>query len=203
MWDELWDEVDWDAISGGDPDFSELPLGDMPTFDQGLEMESYYGDPYADWGGGAEGDGSEIFKGGAGGMGEKSWLEQIFGAGKGAAGLLGKGAGGLFGGGGGMDLTSLLAALGMGYGGYKGNQASKESAEEIKAAAKEANANAAGLIGGAQGNFQPYIDAGKSSVADLYALTQQPGLASKFGPLKAKAGPKMKGSVSLAELAGK
>jgi hypothetical protein len=202
MWDELWDEVDWDAISGGDPDFSELPLMDMPTFDQGLEMENYWPDPYENWGGGAGGDGTD----GSGDWGSGG-LGGLFNGAKGLSGLFGGGKGGLgglFGGGsGGLDLTSLLAALGMGYGGYKGNQASKESAEEIKAAAKEANANAAGLIGGAQGNFQPYIDAGKSSVADLYALTQQPGLASKFGPLKAKAGPKMKGSVSLAELAGK
>lgn len=195
----MWDDIDLNELfGGGDPNFSELPLMDMPNFDPGLEMDSYYGDPYADWGGGAGGDGFD----GSGDFGGGG-LGGLLSAGKGLSGLFGgKGGGGLFGGGG-LDLTSLLGMLAMGYGGYKGNQASKESSEEIKNAAKEANANAAGLVGGAQANFQPYIDTGKNALGDLYAMTQQPGLAAKYGPLKAKAGPKMRGSISLAELAGK
>jgi hypothetical protein len=184
MWDELWDEVDWDAImnGGGTDDFSEwVPSGDFPMTSD-----------LDEW--------TPPIQGGDG-------LDWKFPTGLGDSGGLLKGLSGLFGKdgamGAGSGLSSLLAALGMGYGGYKGNQASKESAEEIKAASKEANANAANLIGGAQGNFQPYIDTGKNALSDLYALTQQPGLAGKFGPLKAKDMPKMKGSISLAELARK
>jgi hypothetical protein len=104
-----------------------MPFMEQPNFDIGLGMGPDFNPP--DWLNQVD-FGDNIDQGGGWNPGSGGGLGGLLGAGKGLGGLLGggKGLGGLLGGAGGLDLTSLLAMLGMGYGGYKGNQASKEPA---------------------------------------------------------------------------
>ena len=182
----MWDDIDWSEIfGGGTPDFTELPLGMGPDVNLQDVPDSYWGDPYADWGGGAGGDGSDGSSD-MGGSGLPAWLKALMPGGKGGKGF---------------DLASLLIPALLGGGGlYLGNKATNKATDELKQGAKDANALAEKLIGGAQANFAPFIGTGTKANADLYALTQQPGLAGKFGPIAAKQLKPIRGSVTLAEL---
>jgi hypothetical protein len=200
MWDWPEDDFSWlmddDMFAGGVPDFSELPMMDAPTFDAPLEMESWYGDPYGDWGGGQGGDGTD----GSydfGGSSVPSWLQSALGLGKGGAGLFGKG-GGL-----GADslLGALLPLLGMGAGAWNANKQTDKATEMLQQAAKDANAFAVEQIGGARDAFKPYQTAGTDSLAGIQALLA--GDAKKYTPIKSKQMAPRKGAMTLAQLAAR
>lgn len=169
-------------------------------------------DPYANWGGGQGGDGSEIFNGGAqgtgmltGGGGGGDWSSALRGflnGGGGATSALGKSLSGLFGGSGnGLDgILGLLALLGGVGSSINAGNVAKQGGQQIKQASEDANKLAQGLFDKAQSNFQPYQTAGLDAIAKL----QQPiDLASQFvsrGTPSALAN-KFSGAMSLAQLA--
>lgn len=210
----MWDDIDW-----GDIDWSEIPLMEEPTFDPPLELDtSTLGDPFADWGGGAGGDGtngSGDWSSGLGGLGSLG-----AGLGSGASSFLttiGK-ALGLTNSNGELDqrgLMSLLTMLGMGAGMLNQNGATKDATEQIQNAANAANAKAEELIGGARGNYKPFIDAGTQAISGLQGMVGNSNLGSKYGgsvspqvlaaisPIAAKSMNPMNGAMTLAQLAGR
>lgn len=173
------DEFDWTSVfGGGDPDFSELPEGSTPLFPERYSMgpDVNLNEPMGDFSG--------------------SFLKALQGLGGGGGDLLkllGLGNGGL---------GALLPLLAGGFGAWNANNATKQGTKELQDAASKANDYAEKTIGGAMENFKPFIGTGTKANADLYALTQQPGLASMFTqPIKNRGGVPIRGSVTLAELA--
>jgi hypothetical protein len=73
----------------------------------------------------------------------------------------------------------------------------------LQDAAKEANTQATGLIGGARADFQPYMNAGTGALAQLPGLANQPGLAGKFGPVESSQFAPIRGGMTLAQLSAR
>jgi hypothetical protein len=135
------------------------------------------------------------------------------------AGLQGGGGGG-GGGSGGFDWGGLLKSLGLSKSGnsldailpllsifgalatgINNTRATSDAGEKIANAAKESNAKAEELFGGARSNFAPYITAGQGAIPQIEALLQQPGIAGKFGKVVAPSLRPIKGGMTVADLA--
>lgn len=228
--------MDDGSIFGELPDFSELPLNTMPDYTAPLPTPDFSslfpdGNQYlpsgegngadgpAGPGGDAPGSTGAQFDWGEYNKDPQGYLAKLLGA---AGGLFGGSKGGSSGGGlgdilkmfglggaGGSDLSSLLPLLMLAAGTINSSGASKEASQQLQAAAKEANTTATGLMQGAAGNYQPYIDAGKGALADMQAFDKTP-LASKFvatgGGVKSDLGSRFVANparVTLADLAGR
>lgn len=185
---------DWDwGYPEDEIDFSPLPIPDDPVYEAPAEMSDWSPE---DW---------------------TSWAQNIAQGAGSAAGALGGGSSGS----GGFNVSDLLKALGLtsGSGEYSWllpllsmfagaagtwnlNSSTKDASETLQNAAKEASAKSEELIGGARGNFEPYIAAGQGALPQLQALVGKP-LAAQF---KAQGAPsnaagKFFGAMSLNDLA--
>lgn len=139
---------------------------------------------------------------------DPSILSKLFGGALGGkdGGMLAKllKSAGLTNGAGDMDLLSLLALLGGLGGTLNQNKASKSAVAELKAAADKSNQFAQDTIGGAQKNYQPYMDAGTAALPQLQAMVGNSNLADKFGGPVANhggGGSGLYGAIPLRELA--
>jgi len=166
----------------------------------GIDDPLYTDDPYANWGGGAGGDGSEPFNpddpyanwgGGPGGDGTSGGddtgggfnvggldLSKLLGAGGSAAGNLLKSLG-IIGKDGSIDLGALLSLGGIIGGGISANNATGKASAQMQEAANKANDLAASTINGASANFKPYIDAGAQAVGKMASFDTSP-LGAKY-----------------------
>lgn len=80
---------------------------------------------------------------------------------------------------GGIDLAGVLSLLALGGGGLNRINSVDRASEQMQEAANKANEMATSTIGGAQGNFAPYISAGQNAVGQMAAFDKTP-LAAKF-----------------------
>jgi len=103
---------------------------------------------------------------------------------------------GLTGGAGGADsLLPLLSLLLSGGGLLNSNSANDKAVEQLQQGAEKANQLSTDLIGGARGNFTPYINAGHAALPQLQGMVGNNNLADKF---VSKGAPS---SITLAQLA--
>lgn len=148
------------------PDFSQIPEMTAPTFEAPLDLNtSWLDDPYADWGGGAGGDGTKATDLGSSAW---SWLEKLLkGAGLATTNKDGS-----------LNLGSLLGILTATGATLNGNSKIGGASEKWEDAANKSNEFAQGQYNTALGRMQPYVDAGANALAQLSAGT--PTLADKF-----------------------
>lgn len=160
-----WEGGDWGGDTGGATGGGSL-FG--PDFWEG-----------GDWGGdngGATGGGS--LAGPDGGFD----LGRLFGGAGNSLGSLLRGITGGGGAGGGSLLSSLLPLLGLIGGGINTNNATNRASEQLQGAARQAQDDARGLIGGARDDFKPYQAAGVDALARMQA--QPPSnLAGNYSPI--------------------
>lgn len=178
--DDMFD-LEWDKIFGG---------GDVVSPE---------GDPYEQdyLGGDSDGSGSwdweEYLKDGPG------YLSKFGGIGD----VLSK----MFGGpskGAGMGLGDILPLLALLGGGINQHNATKDASKEIQAGADKANQFALDTIGGARGDFKPYMEGGTKALGMVFDELGKPGVASKYTTPINRVGPSnLKGTVSLKQLMGK
>jgi len=103
---------------------------------------------------------------------------------------------GLTGGAGGADsLLPLLSLLLSGGGLLNSNNANDKAVEQLQHGAEKANQLSTDLIGGARGNFTPYINAGHAALPQLQGMVGNSNLADKF----VSKGPQS--NITLAQLA--
>ena len=183
-------DYDWDypeeAIN-----FDPLPLLPEPVFDAPLEVTpNEVFDTWLD----SEPGGSSA------GMPNWTALAAALAQGGSAASSVLK-ALGLVKGDGSLDLLGLTTLLG-GIGGTRNlSNAQGKASEELQAAAKAANEQALGLIGGARDAYAPYMAAGTSALGQMQGMIGKP-LAAQFhsqGPTS-NAASKFRGGMTLAEL---
>lgn len=202
-----WDVDPWELM--GDPTMFGLDPGIFDNWDPELLGDpAMWGlggdDPYANWGGGQGGDGTDGSAdfGSLSDLGVPSWLAALIKpnqANSGTGGGSGGGGGGnplsgltgllsgLFGGGGGggLGLGGLGGLLGLGAligGGIN----SHNSTEDATNAMLQANQNAQNVIQGQidkiPGQYAPWTSAGSGAVAQMAAMGPS-SLASKYRPL--------------------
>lgn len=188
---------DFDTGGGGDPIFDTDPGGTDspdPFNSSGMQVDPTSGDVY-DKDGNFVGNINDPQFGGDQGLwdaksGDTSGLSSLMK-------MLGLG-------GGGGSLMPLLAALGIGAGGYLNNKSINKGTGQMTDAIKQANETITNLLGGQKAAFQPYIDLGAKGAAELGALppgslgSRYTDIGSKFGPLGAGRG--QTGPVTLASL---
>ena len=88
---------------------------------------------------------------------------------------------GLTGGAGGNDsLLPLLSLLLSGGGLINSNNSNDKAVEQLQQGAEKANQLSTDLIGGARGNFAPYIAAGQAAIPQLQGMVGNNNLADKF-----------------------
>ena len=88
---------------------------------------------------------------------------------------------GLTGGAGGSDsLLPLLSLLLSGGGLFNANSSNDKAVEQLQQGAEKANQLSTDLIGGARGNFAPYIAAGQAALPQLQGMVGNNNLADKF-----------------------
>ncbi len=108
---------------------------------------------------------------------------------------------GLVKGDGSLDMVGLATLLGGLGGTLNLSSAQGKASEQLQAAAKQANEQAQGLIGGARDAYAPYMAAGTSALGQMQGLVGKP-LAAQFhsqGPTS-NAAAKFRGGMTLAEL---
>lgn len=172
---------------GGYPDDSAYDIGD-PN----------YGDPYANWGGGQGGDGTNGSADSGGGF---NWGNILGGKGGEALSALMKGLG--LGGSQAGSLIPLLSLLAGGGALYNQNRATGQASQQIQDAANKSNDQANALIGGARDAYKPYMEAGTAAIPQLQAMVGNSNLADKFGPpgVTSDLASKFKGAIPLSHLA--
>jgi hypothetical protein len=82
----------------------------------------------------------------------------------------------------GSILSALLPLLGLGYGAYTQSHASSEAARLAQEGLAHASDQASSILGGAQANFSPYMDAGKAAVGRIGSMPLS-NLAANYRPL--------------------
>jgi hypothetical protein len=167
--------------------------------DWGIDDPLYTDDPYANWGGGAEGDGSEAFDpnnpyanwgGGPGGDGTdgsgdsgggfdfSKLLGGLASGGSSILSSLGR-ALGLTNGSGALDLGGLLSLAALLGGGVNSINATSKASDQMKEAADKANQQAKDTLQPAMANYQPYITAGQDAIGKMAAFDTSP-IGAKF-----------------------
>lgn len=91
-------------------------------------------------------------------------------------------------------ITSGLTTLNL-------NNKTADASKLLQEGADKSNQFAIDNIGGAQKNFQPYIDNGAKSNNDLYAMVGNNNMTGKFNPVASAGFSPIKGSMTLADLA--
>jgi len=135
-------------------------------------------DPYANWGGGAGGDGTNGSGDASGGGFGMPNLSSVLSVGGNAIATLFKSLG-IVGKDGSLNLGNLLSFLGVAGGGINAANATGKASQQMQDAANKANDLATARIDGAAANYKPYIDAGQAAVGKMANFDTSP-LGAKF-----------------------
>jgi hypothetical protein len=173
---------DWEELDGlfGEPVFAEDPYANWGGGMEGDGTDGsgdMFGDPYANWGGGAGGDGTD----GSGDSGGGFNLGSLFSGGGNALSALARGLG-LNGSNAGSLISSLLPILGLAGGAINTNNATNRASQQLQDAARTASDQSTALIGGARDDFKPYMSAGTDALGKLQNMPQS-NLAASVQPL--------------------
>lgn len=191
-WDELWQhfgdvpELDFSEIPEMAPPLLEMPL--TPDFSWSPE------EILSDWSpedlltqlqnvGGSGSGGAGTSAGGLGGL-----MQTLFGQSSGKGSLVG-------------DLLPLLSIIGALGGGINAMNKTEDATKQLTDAANKANEQATGLIGGARGDYAPYMQAGQGALSQLQGMLGGP--KKQYGPVTAGAMKPIHGAMTLQQLAGR
>ena len=135
-------------------------------------------DPYANWGGGPGGDGTDGSADAGGGTDWGAEISKLLGGGSSALSGLFKSLG-LVNSKGGIDLGGLLSFAALLGGGVNSINATGKASQQMKDAADQANQQAKDTLQPAMGNYTPFITAGQDAVGKMANFDTSP-LGAKF-----------------------